>query len=82
MANLMSETKLFTVKLFAHVRSRHGESIEVQAVPTVRGLLEAMQEAGICTESCRVAVNHEFADMDASLSAIDELALIPPVSGG
>jgi len=31
---------------------------------------------------CRIAVDHEFANEDCSISATSEVALIPPVSGG
>ncbi len=33
-------------------------------------------------ERCAVAVNHEYATDDTALSAGDEVAIIPPVSGG
>lgn len=34
------------------------------------------------SESCRVAVNQRFVTDDAKVSALDEVALIGPVSGG
>ncbi len=33
-------------------------------------------------KSLLVAVNNEYADADTSITAADEIALIPPVSGG
>jgi MoaE-MoaD fusion protein len=33
-------------------------------------------------ERCAVAVNGEYADLGQSIEADDEIALIPPVSGG
>jgi molybdopterin synthase sulfur carrier subunit len=30
----------------------------------------------------RVAINHEFAALDTPLSSGDELAFLPPISGG
>ncbi len=32
--------------------------------------------------ACRIAVNHSFVDGDLTIKAGDEVALIPPVSGG
>lgn len=72
----------FEVKLFAYLRQEHGDSVVVGCDPTAGSLLEALHDMGIDTSACRVAVNHEFVPRSASLSASDEIAVIPPVSGG
>jgi molybdopterin converting factor subunit 1 len=79
-----------TVRLFAMLRERVGsDSIEVELAdgatvaealatiaerPELGGLLDRMPVA--------MAVNRDYADPDTSLAAGDELALVPPVSGG
>lgn len=70
------------VRLFAYLRERHGESVEITAEPTALGVLTALQNAGIDTRACRLAVNNEFSRADSQIAVGDELALIPPVSGG
>lgn len=79
-----------TVRVFAMLRERVGsDSIEVELAdgatvaealatiaerPELGGLLDRMPVA--------MAVNRDYADPDTSLAAGDELALVPPVSGG
>lgn len=78
-----------TVLLFAGLRQRAGRPvIEVEidpAQPSVAALREAITrqhpELG-SLDHCRVAVDHEFARDDHELRGGEELALIPPVSGG
>jgi molybdopterin converting factor small subunit len=72
----------FTVRLFAYLKDRHGEQVQVEAEPTAEGVMAALRERGIRTDSCRLSVNLEFARTGQSLQGKDELALIPPVSGG
>jgi molybdopterin synthase catalytic subunit len=72
------------VRLFAVLRERAGaDEIELDLPDgaVVRDALERMQTL---TDGVPVvmAVNHEYADASAPLSSGDELALIPPVSGG
>jgi MoaE-MoaD fusion protein len=70
-----------TVKVFAGLRERAGWSereIEAATVADVWGQLGLGEEpAGLL-----YAVNQEYADRSAPLSDGDEVALIPPVSGG
>jgi molybdopterin synthase catalytic subunit len=73
-----------TVRLFAQLRERAGSnelSIELPEGALVRDALTAL---GDLAEGLPVvmAVNREYADGDAPLAPGDELALIPPVSGG
>ena len=72
------------VRLFAGLRERAGTdelALELPDGACVRDALASMREltAGVPVV---MAVNHEYAAGDETLSAGDELALIPPVSGG
>jgi molybdopterin synthase catalytic subunit len=73
-----------TVRLFAQLRERAGAgelTLELPAGARVRDALDSLAEltAGLPVV---MAVNREYADRDAPLSPDDELALVPPVSGG
>ncbi len=75
---------LVRVRLFAMLRERAGTSeleLELPEGARVRDALAAVEElaAGL---PLVMAVNREYADAGAPLAAGDELALIPPVSGG
>jgi molybdopterin converting factor subunit 1 len=78
------------VRLFAMLRERAGrEQVEVELPEgaTVREAIDAVAgEHGLGDLFSRMrvvmAVNREYASEDTSLSEADELALIPPVSGG
>jgi molybdopterin converting factor subunit 1 len=79
-----------TVRLFAVFRERAGsDSIEVELDDgaTVAEALDKLAERPELTEllermPVRMAVNRDYADSDTPLSSGDELALVPPVSGG
>ncbi len=74
------------VRLFAQLRERAGASeleLELPEGACVRDVLAADPVASLAGGLPLVlAVNREYASEDAALSAGDELALIPPVSGG
>ena len=78
-----------TVQLFAKLRDLASTSqvrVDVPAHATVADLRHALvanhpNMAGLL-DHCRVAVNHDFADDSQVLSPADEVAVIPPVSGG
>jgi molybdopterin converting factor subunit 1 len=74
------------VRLFAQLRERAGTSeleLELPEGARVRDALAADVVASLANALPLVmAVNREYADEDAPLSPGDELALIPPVSGG
>lgn len=68
--------------MFAYLKDRHGERVVVSADPHVKGVLAALEREGIKTDGCRLSVNLDFPLGDEELQFGDELALIPPVSGG
>ncbi len=72
------------VRLFAQLRERAGRSEIELELPEGARVSDALQAVGGLTDGLRVvmAVNREYADEAAELHAGDELALIPPVSGG
>jgi molybdopterin synthase catalytic subunit/molybdopterin converting factor small subunit len=70
------------VKLFAGLRERAGWSErEVGGVDRVADVWPAL-DLGDEPEGLLYAVNKEYADRDHALTDGDEVALIPPVSGG
>lgn len=68
--------------MFAYLKDRHGEWVTVAAEPRVQSVLRSLAAQGVETKSCRLSVNLAFPVGDAELAEDDELALIPPVSGG
>ena len=73
-----------TVRLFAQLRERAGTSELSIELPEGARVKDAIAELGALAGGLPVvmAVNREYADDDAPLAPGDELALIPPVSGG
>ncbi|MFN3975343.1 MAG: molybdopterin converting factor subunit 1 [Dehalococcoidia bacterium] len=77
------------VRLFALYRERLGAdalTLEVPEGGRVADVLHALTQRFPrllpLVDNTRVAVNHEFAEPSQVLSEGDEVALIPPVSGG
>jgi MoaE-MoaD fusion protein len=73
---------LVSVRLFAGLRERAGAArveVELPERATVADLL-AMMELG--PRSCVAAVNREYAGPGTEIAPGDEVALVPPVSGG
>jgi MoaE-MoaD fusion protein len=78
------------VRLFAILRERAGrDTVEVE-LPEGATVADALGELArlpgleepIARMPVRMAVNREYADAGTRLAAEDELALIPPISGG
>jgi MoaE-MoaD fusion protein len=71
-----------TVRLFAGLRERAGSDrmqVELPEGARVADLLAAMD---VAPRSCVVAINREYADEASLVGPDDEVALVPPVSGG
>ncbi len=78
-----------TVRLFARLRDIAGASDLERELPgeaTARALWEALAgefpEFAPYRATVSVAVNEEYARMDAPLADGDDIAFLPPVSGG
>ncbi|HXD64107.1 MAG TPA: molybdenum cofactor biosynthesis protein MoaE [Solirubrobacteraceae bacterium] len=73
-----------TVRLFAGLRERAGCDEVALDLPDGASVADALARLGDIVRDVPVvmAVNHEYADDAHGLSPGDELALIPPVSGG
>jgi molybdopterin synthase catalytic subunit len=72
------------IRLFAALRERAGANELELELPESARVRDALAEMGDLTADLAVvmAVNQEYADEDVRLHPDDELALIPPVSGG
>lgn len=75
------------VRLFAAARDAAGTARDVVPGDTVGDVLAcARRRYGATFEAvlttCRIWVNGEPADADDAIGATDELAVLPPVSGG
>jgi MoaE-MoaD fusion protein len=75
---------LVRIRLFAGLRERAGAREVELELPEGARVADALTALGDVTRDTPVvlAVNREYAAADAVLVAGDELALIPPVSGG
>ena len=74
------------IRLFAQLRERAGASELSLELPEGARVRDALADARVASLAdglpLVMAVNREYASDDAPLSPGDELALIPPVSGG
>ena len=78
-----------TVRLFASLREKAGTSNLTLSVPegtNVEQLLSLVQSEKLeldgAIKGVLVAINHEYASANTVINESDDLALIPPVSGG
>ena len=83
-ADVALPTMQVTVRLFAQLRERAGTSELSIELPEGARVKDAIDELGDLAGELPVvmAVNREYAPEDQVLDPGDELALIPPVSGG
>ncbi|MEI6473477.1 MAG: MoaD/ThiS family protein [Holophagaceae bacterium] len=73
---------MITVKCFARYRPLLGfDEVSLSLVPTLGALLADPRFAALPPDAL-LAVNQTFADRTAPLADGDEVALMPPVSGG
>ena len=73
---------LVSVRLFAGLRERAGSAhvdVELPDGATVADLLATLE---LAPRSCVAAINREYADAGSRIAPGDEVALVPPVSGG
>ena len=77
------------ILLFAGLREQAGwaeqqwpSAPQRDAVLTPRQLWLKLQLPGALDQQVRVAINQQFADADTPLQPGDELAFLPPISGG
>lgn len=81
---------LVRIRLFAQLRERAGAQWIEAELPDGATVGDALGELGrrppldelLASLPVRMAVNREIAALDTPLRAQDELALVPPVSGG
>ena len=76
-----------TIRLFAGARETAGTDRDTLDGDTVRAVLDAAvarygDDFGALLGSCKVWVNGEPAGPDDAVAATDEVAVLPPVSGG
>lgn len=73
---------MITVLAFARYRDLLGfERLKVEPLPTLGALLADPRFAKLPKDAL-LAVNQAFSERDAPLKDGDEVALLPPVSGG
>ena len=78
-----------TVRLFARLRdlAGSGELVRIVETPATvatvwRSLVDEMPELGVYERTMSVAVNADYSKMSAKVHDGDEVAFLPPVSGG
>ena len=77
-----------TVHLFASAADHAGRTLSVPHPPALtvaalrRLLTDTAPSLADLLPRCAVAVNHEYAADDTAIAPGDEVAVIPPVSGG
>jgi len=75
------------IKLFASVKQKIGKNeleIKIEKDTSLKNFLSILRKKypALDTAHLVVAINHEFASLDKMIKDEDEIALLPPVSGG
>lgn len=72
------------ILFFAHLTDRYGKTamVEVAEGATMRDALAAVADDGEIPGYCRVAKNSRMVGWDVRVEDGDEIAILPPVSGG
>jgi molybdopterin synthase catalytic subunit len=73
---------LITVRLFAGLRERAGRDRVQLELPEDARVADVLAAMGVGPRECVVAINREYAREESPVRAGDEVALVPPVSGG
>ncbi len=74
-----------TVLTFAQARTQLGfseKALECEPTETPRQILQRIAPQFIPGKSVRVAINQQYSDWDKPIGNANEIAVIPPVSGG
>jgi molybdopterin synthase sulfur carrier subunit len=74
-----------TILTFAQTRTQLGFSEKIadyEPTETPRQIFQRIAPQFDPGKAIRVAINQEYADWDKPIGNADEIALIPPVSGG
>jgi sulfur-carrier protein len=79
--------RVATIRLFASAREAAGTGADVFDEATVGDVLVAARQRygprfGEVLGSCRIWLNGDEAPVDAAVGPHDEVAVLPPVSGG
>lgn len=84
----MYSTDSIQLLLFGWAREALGaqqidiDNMHGKTVGDLKKHLDTLSELNGRLQECMIAINHRYAPDDAILLANDEIALIPPVSGG
>ena len=72
------------VKYFASIRERLGRAGDDVPAVGIHSVADVWQRVSAepPPPHLLVAINHEYADLDAAVAAGDEVAFFPPVTGG
>ena len=80
------KVKLLFFASLKDIAGRRELEMELDDASTLQQVTEKLAslypEIGLMQNSVRIAINQEFADEDSSLNNGDEIAFLPPMSGG
>jgi len=80
----MTTTNVITVRYFASLRERFGRSqelVEAAGLHSVADVWSRVSAESIPANTL-VAINQEYAALESTVRAGDEVAFFPPVTGG